>query len=189
MQLTPQDLASTPERLAHIVFKTRDKARMLSWYREILNARIVFDSDFIGFLTYDDEHHRVAVIEMPGLQPAPATVSGLHHTAFTYGSFGQLLGTYVRLRDRGIRPSHSINHGPTTSIYYLDPDGNRVELQVDNFDTVEEGAAWFESADFKENPIGVDFDPEVLLERYASGEPRASLAARPRIGPRGLPTR
>jgi hypothetical protein len=40
-----------------------------------------------------------------------------------------------------IRPFYSINHGPTTSLYYTDPDGNRVELLVDNFATAGEGQA------------------------------------------------
>lgn len=187
--LQPQDLQASPAKLAHIVFKTRDKARMLQWYRQVLNARIVFDSSFIGFLSYDDEHHRVAVIESPEFDaPAPAA-AGLHHTAFTYDTLAQLLGTYVRLRDSGIRPAHAINHGPTTSIYYVDPDGNRVELQIDNFASVAEGQAWFESPAFSENPIGVDFDPEMLLQRFQAGEPEAALKLRPNIGPRGLPRR
>jgi len=32
-----------------------------------------------------------------------------------------------------------VNHRPTTSMYYRDPDGNRVELQIDNFPTAKEG--------------------------------------------------
>jgi hypothetical protein len=34
----------------------------------------------------------------------------------------------------GIVPVRTINHGPTVSMYYKDPDGNQVELQVDAFD-------------------------------------------------------
>jgi hypothetical protein len=46
-----------------------------------------------------------------------------------------------RKKDMRIRPFYSINHGPTTSLYYTDPDGNRVELLVDNFATAGEGQA------------------------------------------------
>jgi hypothetical protein len=52
----------------------------------------------------------------------------------------------------GIRPFFCVNHGPTTSMYYRDPDGNRVELQIDNFATAEEGQAWMHSPAFDRNP-------------------------------------
>ena len=48
--------------------------------------------------------------------------------------------------------------GPTTSRYYADPDHNQIELQVEKFDTIAESTAFFYSAEFAENPIGVEFD-------------------------------
>ena len=42
---------------------------------------------------------------------------------------------YLRLKKQGIVPHTCMNHGFTTSLYYLDPDGNEVEIQVDNFKT------------------------------------------------------
>lgn len=181
--------AIIPDRLAHIVFKTADKSRLMDWYGSLLSAHVVFDNPFIGFLTYDDEHHRLAFIQMPGLQPASETSAGLHHVAFTYLTLDDLISNYERLRDSGVKPSHCINHGPTTSMYYTDPDGNAVELQVDNFDSNEELDAWFKSGDFAENPIGVDFEPDELAARLRSGVPEAELKRRPIIGPRGLSNR
>lgn len=189
MQTSIDPKTVSPSKLAHLVYKSRDKRRMLAWYEDVLQARVVFENEFIGFLSYDEEHHRIAVIELPELEgPAPRAV-GLHHAAFTYKSLGNLLETYVRLKRGAVLPSHAINHGPTTSIYYLDPDGNRVELQVDNFDCVADSEAWFHSSEFSENPIGVDLDPDELVRRFAEGEPEAVLKRRPNIGPRGLPRR
>ena len=181
--------AAAPRKLAHIVLRTSHKRPLMAWYRDVLGARIVFENDFIGFLTYDDEHHRVAVIEMPGLSPVDRMTAGLHHVAFTYGGLQDLLDTYCRLKAIGITPDHSINHGPTTSMYYRDPDGNSVELQVDNFATAEEGTAYLSSDAFAANPIGVDFDPEDLLAKFTSGVSVTELTKRPDIGPRGLPSR
>ena len=103
---------------------------------------------------------------------------GLHHVAFTFPSMGELLDNYVRLRDRGIRPFFCVNHGPTTSMYYRDPDGNRIELQIDNFATAEEGQAWMRSAAFDQNPIGVEYDPDELVKRCNAGVPVAQLVVR-----------
>ena len=89
-----------------------------------------------------------------------------------------LLDTYVRLRDRHVRPFFCVNHGPTTSMYYRDPDGNRVELQIDNFATAEEGQAWMHSPAFDRNPIGVEYDPDDLVNKFESGVPMAELVAR-----------
>ena len=94
---------------------------------------------------------------------------------------GELLGNYERLAARGIRPFRSINHGPTTSMYYVDPDGNRVELQIDNFATAEEGQAWMLSPAFDRNPIGVEFDPDDLVRRFQRRRP-GRRARDPRLG-------
>ena len=79
------------------------------------------------------------------------------------------------LRDKGIRPVFPINHGPTTSMYYADPDGNQIELQVDNFPSMDECKAWFTSPEFAANPIGVDFDPAALMEKLRAGQPISEL--------------
>lgn len=178
-----------PDRLAHVVFKTTDKNRLMEWYSELLGARTVFQNDFIGFLTYDDEHHRIAFIQIPGLQPGDGKSTGLHHIAFTYLTLDDLVSNYERLRDRGVRPSHCVNHGPTISMYYKDPDGNAVELQIDCFKTNEETDKWFASGEFSENPIGVDFEPEELATKFRGGVSEAELKIRPNIGRRGLPNR
>ena len=103
---------------------------------------------------------------------------GLHHTAFTFASMQDFLDNYVRLRDRGIRPFFCVNHGPTTSMYYRDPDGNRVELQIDNFATAKEGQDWLKTPAFDRNPIGVEYDPDDLVMRFNAGVPAAELVTR-----------
>ena len=104
---------------------------------------------------------------------------GVDHVAYTFGSLGDLLDTYTRLKEAGIEPYWPVHHGPTLSLYYRDPDGNRMEFQVDCFATVEEGNAYMHSDAFSTNPIGVQFDPDVLVEQYRSGVPEAELLKRP----------
>ena len=69
----------------------------------------------------------------------------------------------------------TINHGPTTSMYYRDPDGNKVELQIDNYDDAQAMHDFMHSAQFEKNPIGVDFDPDELARGYHAGRPQAEL--------------
>ena len=178
----------SPARFAHAVLRTSRIKELLAWYKLVLNAEVAFENDEIAFLAYDDEHHRIAFVNIPGLAPQPAGMVGLHHIAFTYASLEELLGNYELLRDQGIKPLWCINHGPTTSMYYGDPDENQVEFQVDNYATVREAGAYFFTDDFATNTIGVDFDPEELIRRVRAGEDQDQLKRRPPSGRRGVDT-
>jgi catechol 2,3-dioxygenase-like lactoylglutathione lyase family enzyme len=172
----------SPAKLAHFVLRTGQFATMVDWYKTVFNAKPAFENDSLAFLSYDDEHHRVAILGIPGLERQPDGVAGVHHVAFTYASLKDLLENYERLAKLGIEPVYPINHGPTTSIYYADPDGNQLEFQVENFDTVEESGKFFYSEAFAQNPIGVEFDPADLLKRLRAGENEAALKVRPDVG-------
>lgn len=176
----------SPVRLAHVVLRTSRFKELIAWYKLVFNATPAFEDEGIAFLAYDDEHHRIAFLNMPNLATQQPGVAGVHHVAFTYASLTDLFGNYERLRDLGIVPAWSVNHGPTTSLYYADPDGNQLEFQVDNYETVEEAGEFFFTPEFAANPIGVDFDPEELLARMRAGDDEASLKARPASGPRGV---
>ena len=178
----------SPARLAHVVMRTSRLKEMLAWYKFVLNAEVAFENDEIAFLAYDDEHHRIAFVAIPGLAPQPAGMVGVHHIAFTYDSLNDLLGNYEKLRDAGIVPKWCVNHGPTTSMYYGDLDDNQIEFQVDNYATVEEAGEFFFTEAFATNTIGVDFDPEDLLKRVRAGESEESVKLRPPSGPRGVDT-
>jgi catechol-2,3-dioxygenase len=178
-KLAPDRSRVPPVKLAHVVRRTARFDEMVAWYRTVFAAEIAHADAMLAFLTYDDEHHRFAIANIPGLDEQPAFAAGTDHIAFTYADLGDLLYTYARLARAGIVPFWCVNHGPTTSLYYKDPDGNRVELQVDNFATADECNRWMRSGEFAANPIGVVFDPEELLARYRAGEPLATLAVRP----------
>lgn len=173
-----------PVKLAHVVLRTGDAKRLVAWYCTVLEAESALENGMLNFLTYDDEHHRIAIFQLPGVDRAPErTTTGLEHFAFTYASASDLFATYDRLKAAGIIPYWCINHGPTLSMYYRDPDGNQVELQIDLFDTLEATNAWFAQSDFATNPIGVKFDPDDLIRRYRAGESPEVLFRRPVIEP------
>ena len=164
-----------PAKLAHFVLRTSDIDGLADWYCSVLEARVVHRNKMISFATFDDEHHRIAFIDR-GFKSGPEPESnGVDHVAFTYESLGDLLSNYVRLRDQGIVPERTINHGPTTSMYYRDPDGNRIELQVDNFADPQDSIDFMNGPVFEANPIGVLFDADELVERFEAGVPLEQL--------------
>lgn len=171
----------SPAKLAHVVLLTRDLARMRDWYLAVLGGRVAFEGHGICFISYDDEHHRIALAALPDVAPrAEGMRVGMHHIAFTYRDLGELLHTYCRLKQTGIETYWPINHGITTSMYYRDPDGNTIERQVDNFATAAEADAYM-AENFAENPIGIIFDPEELMARYEAGVPMTELRKRPKL--------
>lgn len=168
---------TSPSKLAHIVYRTRNLPRLRDWYIEVLTATVSFGNDRVCFLTYDDEHHRIAIISDWKLPEQPER-RPFDHVAFAFESLPVLLDTHDRLCGIGIEPFWTVNHGPTTSFYYRDPDENQIELQVDNLRTSEELFTFFQSDAFAENPIGVDVDPYELRRRYESGEPLQDVLTR-----------
>jgi catechol-2,3-dioxygenase len=164
-----------PQKLAHVVLTTGQKDALTDWYCKVLSAHVQIETAAATFLTYDDEHHRIAIAPIEhAVHPTPRH-TGLSHIAFTFGELADLLQTFDDLRAEGIMPFWTVNHGTTSSIYYADPDDNRVELQVDNFATNEEGNDYLRSDRFAANPLGVQFDPAKYLARLRSGETSAEL--------------
>jgi len=174
-QLSHVSQPISPAKFAHFVLRTGQFEKMITWYQTVLGARIVFHDERLCFLSYDEEHHRLALINIPGQPVRDPDAVGTDHVAYAYNYLGELLSTYRRLKAAGILPHWPINHGVTTSMYYRDPDNNRVELQVDNFATPAELEGYFYSRAFAENPVGVTYDPEELCRRYEAGEPMADL--------------
>jgi catechol 2,3-dioxygenase-like lactoylglutathione lyase family enzyme len=168
-----------PRKLAHVVRRTPRFEEMVRWYCTVLGAEVVHSNGMLAFLTYDDEHHRLAIAGIPGLPDQPGMTAGTDHIAFTFADLGDLLYTFRRLKAEGIEPYWCVNHGPTISMYYHDPDGNSVELQVDRYRTKEECSAYFTTDAFRRNPIGVNFDPAELAARYEAGVPEDELMSIP----------
>ncbi len=82
---------------------------------------------------------------------------------------GDLLDTYKRLKRAGIESDWPVHHGTTLSLYYADPDGNRMEFQVD-CGTVQQATALMRTPAYAANPVGVLYDPDALLARFEAGE-------------------
>lgn len=160
---------------------------MAEFYKTFLGGHATHENDFVSFITYDDEHHRIAILAAPSTTPKVLGSAGLEHVAFTFPTLDNLALAYQQRKEHGIEPLWCVNHGPTTSIYYKDPDGNQIETQVDNFDSIEEADRFMASKEFAENPIGTDFDPDELIKRLKAGEDHASIKKRIESGPRGLP--
>ena len=164
---------TSPRKFAHVVFNTHRYDEMIAWYLNVFEARCQHRDDRLAFITYDDEHHRMAFVNLGPLPEDPPKKRmgkgpGLNHLAYTWDSLGDLVSLYKRLRTDGITPVRPIRHGPTLSRYYADPDGNLLEFQIDLLDPAA-AVEFMDGSSFEANPIGEPFDPVELAARYDAG--------------------
>ena len=78
-----------------------------------------------------DQHHDLALFQLATGETPDDKQPGLHHMAWQLGSFEELQAAHRELTELGIKVESTIAHNVTRSIYFPDPDGNRVELYCD----------------------------------------------------------
>ena len=171
-----------PIRMSHVVINTHpdNYETMVNWYLKVFEAEVAYANDDVAFLGFDEEHHRIAIAAVPHVVKPLKDSWGLNHFAFTLEGLEELLVTYERLKGEGIEPYWPILHGPTTSLYYKDPDLNRVELLCDNLEG-EELLEFFTSGAFDENFMGIIFDPEEMYAQLKAGVPKKELTSRRKL--------
>ena len=184
MKKTPRPLVRKPN-LHHVTFKTTRLDEMIAWYGAVVGCEANFKMEAAAWTSNDSANHRIAFLATPGIKEDPEKVahSGMHHTAFEFGVLHDLLDNYERLAEADILPHICLDHGLTMSFYYLDPDGNSVELQSDNFGNWIHSGHWMRtSPEFAREPIGVEVDPPKLIQALKDGVAVADLLRKTRAG-------
>lgn len=169
----------------HVNLKTTRLQEMIDWYSRLVGAEVLYRYELGAWLSNDSANHRIALLSFPNFveDPERDTRTGMHHMAFEYEDFEQLNSSYLRLSAEGIEPEFCLDHGMTFSYYYCDPDGNRVELQVDNFGDWAKSAAWMrDSLQFHEDPLGKFVDPARVARAHAEGMSFAEIHERAMAG-------
>jgi len=171
--------------LHHINLKTTRLQELIDWYGTVVGMKPNHQFPGGAWLTNDAANHRLALLCSSQMSDDPDKLvhTGMHHSAFEYPSMGDLLNTYTRLKPLGIVPHACLDHGMTMSFYYLDPDGNSVELQSDNFGNWQESGEWMRtSPQFAADPIGKPVDPDQMVAAHQAGASFAELHERAYAG-------
>ena len=119
-------------RVGHLVLNVKDVERSKRFFEEVLGFPVVAQNQrgMVFFSTdVKDNHHMLAI--MPAKEgaamPTPDHV-GMQLVSFELGSFAELQDAYRLFKETGVRIDHTVYHGITKSVYFFDPDGNRLEL-------------------------------------------------------------
>ena len=121
--------------LGHVVIRVRDLKKSEAFYRDVLGLPVCahYDKDGLNmaFFTLGD-HHDFAIMESEAL--GEEARSGLDHVAFKIGDdLEDLVAAKSYLDGMGIE-TDPIDHDVTKSLYLADPDGNGIELYIDDND-------------------------------------------------------
>ncbi len=176
----------SPTKLHHIhIFSDTRYEEMVEYYKVMFNAEVIRVNPYgLTFMSFDDHDHRIVLIKREGADEKPKNAIGVSHTAFCYASLGELVYVYRTMTDAGYEgPAYCVNHGNSTAFYYRDPDGNQVELMMDNFTTLEtqdykRHYQW--SEEFGQMSEG-EFDPAKMADLYESGVPDTVLIDREEV--------
>lgn len=177
---------SSALKISETILKTGRLDEMKAWYTRMLGVEPFFEhapaagskpQDFGGQTRASDLRmcffrlsldypytQTIGIFEEPGtgnetIKNAP----GLHHMQLMTADLDALCAMYKMLREAGVRPHRSADHGPMTSFYYRDPDGNNVEITAQNFPNIEEMVIFMASDAFEANPSGRELDPEEYI--------------------------
>ena len=118
-------------KVGHLVLRVSDLSRSLAFY-EVLGLHEVARRDFgegpMAFLSTGNAHHDLALVEA-NVPPGGA----LHHFALKVGdSLSALAHVRAALDAAGVTVHMALDHRVSQGLYISDPDGNLIELYVDD---------------------------------------------------------
>lgn len=125
--------------LGHVVFYVKELERSLAFYRDLLGFEQAGEMKHpfnAVALTSGRTHHEILLIEV-GDAPKPPKGHriGFYHIGIKIGdSVDELLAARDELMEAGVPISGISDHTVSQSLYLEDPDGNEVELYVDDPD-------------------------------------------------------
>lgn len=139
-------------QLGHVVLYVRDLETSIAFYQDVVGLRVegrIFNNR-AAVLTGGSTHHELLLIEV-GDAPGPPSGRrlGLYHIGWKIGdSLDTLRECRDRIKQHNVEIDGMADHTISFSIYVRDPDGNEVELFVDNpeFD-------WRQSDAWMEQPV------------------------------------
>lgn len=160
-------------RLGHVGLFVHDLDRMAAFYERTLGF-IVTDQHFDGqgkrkgvFLSRNPgEHHQLVLVAG---RNAGQNLTVVQQVSFRVESLAEVRRAYFSLRDEGLPRVYPTTHGTAWSVYFHDPEENRMEIYTE--------ADWYITQPFAE-PIDLS-QPEEMIRAQTEALCRSKPGFRP----------
>ena len=116
-------------KLGHVGIVCDDFMKMRDFYTRVIGLTITDEDPERGscFLSADpeNEHHELALGQSSESRPK---TRGVGQVSFIVKSMDDLKELYQRLLKEEVRIDRTVTHGISCSVYFYDPEDNRIEL-------------------------------------------------------------
>lgn len=121
-------------KVGHVVLNVKDVEASAKFYTEALGMEVMLLREGnAAFLSFGTQHHDIALFKAP--EGAEQGTLGLNHIALQIaGDETELRQLYGRIVQQGAKIDFTTDHGMTRSVYFFDPDGNRLEIFCEAMD-------------------------------------------------------
>lgn len=124
-------MQDTAPRLSHVGLYVHDVPKMVDFYTRVLGF-VVSDGAEDGRITFlsrnPSDHHQVVLVRGRGAETETPMVQ---QVSFNVGTLGNVQRAFRKLRAAGCDNISPICHGNAWSVYFHDPEGNRIEMFCD----------------------------------------------------------
>ncbi|OLC35695.1 MAG: hypothetical protein AUH81_09610 [Candidatus Rokubacteria bacterium 13_1_40CM_4_69_5] len=127
-------MTTSPAVLSHFGIHVTDIERMQDFYTRVMGLLVMDrgtlrDGPTLVFLSRDpDQHHQMVLVTG---RPPGIDYNVVNQISFKLATLADLKAMHARVREEGIKEFRIVTHGNAWSVYFADPEGNRVELFVD----------------------------------------------------------
>lgn len=143
-------------KVGHVVLAVKDPAVSARWYAEVLGMDLMHynEKGKMAFLSFGTQHHDIALAQAP--EGATLGSPGISHTALQIeGGLDELKLVYQRMKAKGVEIDFTTDHGLSQSVYFFDPDGNRLEVFCETM-TPEDGIEFMRAGRATRDPLEME---------------------------------
>jgi catechol 2,3-dioxygenase len=135
----------------HVVFNVHDLDAAVKFYTEVVGMKLIrrFADRRMAFVSFGDHHHDIGLFEVGGTPEPDRQWHGFNHLAMEYEGGPEILDQlHQRLIDQGAKIDNLEGHnaGRHKSVYFFDPDGNRLEFYWENPAWSAQATQWVKQA-------------------------------------------